>query len=110
MKNIEDAKKAILTLLDKKGITFTDEEWSADYKVGWNEEFTKLMNSALDDIEKMSIAIEGNNDISGVAAITMARIKLLHLSDFFLNIHEDLEKLLLTNDIKWPKIPTDYKY
>ncbi|WP_205417522.1 hypothetical protein, partial [Pseudomonas syringae] len=75
-----------------------------------SSEFSTLMLDMLGDIEKLNAGIKGGDDVLSVAAITMARIRFLKLSDFFFDIHEDFEKLLSMNDIEWPKIPDDYKY
>ncbi|MCR8722091.1 hypothetical protein NVV30_25785 [Pseudomonas syringae] len=110
MKNINDVKTLIPRLCAKKHIVFNDDEWSADYKIDWESELSKLMSDVVNDIEKLIKGVESDDDVLSVAAITMARIRFLKLSDFFLDIHEDFERLLSTDEIEWPKIGDDYNY
>ncbi|QHF01000.1 MULTISPECIES: hypothetical protein [Pseudomonas syringae group] len=110
MTSINDAKKIISALAAEKQITFCEEEWNANYNNNWDEELSKIMKLALEDVEKLCNGVRNNDDVLSSVALTMARIRFMKLSDFFLNIHEDFEKLLLIYKDDWPKIPENYKY
>ncbi|MBP0944631.1 hypothetical protein V2J59_04365 [Pseudomonas alliivorans] len=75
-----------------------------------SEELSKNLRLAFDDVEKSIAGVENNDDVLSLMALTMARIRFSTLSDYFLNIHEDLEKMLVIYSDKNIENPKDYKY
>ncbi|WP_449125250.1 hypothetical protein [Pseudomonas viridiflava] len=110
MTSMNDAKKLISALISKNNIVFCHEGWSADYRQDWDDEFSRGLRLAFDDLEKLIADVEGDDDVLSQVALTMARIRFLRLSDFFLNIHEDFERLLAVDDYKGVVIPDGYEY
>ncbi|RMV94837.1 hypothetical protein ALP01_200363 [Pseudomonas caricapapayae] len=107
---MNDVKKIISALISKNKIDFCHDDWSANYRQDWDEELSKDLRLAFGDVEKLIAGVENNDDVLSLGALTMARIRFLMLSDHFLNIHEDLEKMLVIYRDKNIEIPEDYKY
>ncbi|MBX8557830.1 hypothetical protein K5D43_25475 [Pseudomonas cichorii] len=110
MSEINDVKELIVSVLKCKGMCFVDEDWSSNYKINWGEELEVLMRDASGDMDKLNAALSSGDEVMAVAAIAMARVRFLKLSDFFFGIHEDFERLLNVKGVEWPNIPDDYVY
>jgi hypothetical protein len=110
MKTLEDAKHLILRMTGEKNIPFSEVSWNANYKMDWDGGFAKDLKKALHDLEQLEIGLNTGDQVLSAVAVTMARISFLELSDFFFSIHEDFEKILLSEEAEWPVIPDDYIY
>ncbi|MBX8592646.1 hypothetical protein K5D56_25070 [Pseudomonas cichorii] len=110
MQELNDVKELVTSVLRYKKVDFLGDEWASNYKVDWREEFEVLKRDALGDMEKLSLALKSGDDVLAVAAIVMAKVRFLKLSDFFFGNHEDFEKLLHMKEFEWPIIPDDYVY
>ncbi|MEI9698438.1 hypothetical protein V5094_12730 [Moellerella wisconsensis] len=111
MNNIDEVKRLILNLekisFSKK--KFDDSDWSIDHELNLdkrlNEELSKLYN----DINLLNDSLNNNDLITVKCALIHARMRALDLSNFFLNIYEDIEKVGWGKDNKLPNVPEDYK-
>ncbi|GFM84603.1 hypothetical protein PSCICO_00020 [Pseudomonas cichorii] len=110
MKDLNDVRELMVSIFRYKEVDFFDGEWSSNYKLNWGEELEALVRDALGDVGKLSSALNSGDDVMAVAAVAMARVRFLKLSDFFFAIHEDFEKLLHLKEVEWPDIPDDYVY
>ncbi|KPD02205.1 hypothetical protein [Moellerella wisconsensis] len=111
MSNINKVKELIINL-EKYSFPesdFNDSGWSIDYQINLdnrlNEELLRLYN----DLNLLSDSLKNNDLITAKCALIYARMKALDLSNFFLNIYEDIEKAGWGEGNKLPDVPEGYK-
>ncbi|WP_163000510.1 hypothetical protein, partial [Pseudomonas viridiflava] len=76
---MNDVRKIISALISKNKIDFCHDDWSANYRQDWDEELSKDLRLAFDDVEKLIAGVENNDDVLSLGALTMARIRFLTL-------------------------------
>jgi len=111
MTELNKVKEAIreLFLLTRDGDGFTGDDWSIDYNLDLDSELFKELNSLHVEIELLTNAVKEKDFVTIKCALIMARLHALNLSNLFLNLFEDIEKIGWSEEYKLPNIPDDYQ-
>lgn len=88
---------------------FNDSEWSIDYQIDLDNRLKEELLGLYTDLRLLNDSLNNHDLITAKCALIYIRIKTLDLSNFFLNIYEDIEKVGWRNDSKLPDIPDGYK-
>ncbi|RPH22321.1 hypothetical protein EHN07_16945 [Buttiauxella warmboldiae] len=111
MTDINKIKNAVRMLagLAESNIDFADDEWSIDYHLDLDKELRDELAKLQIELDLLTNALKEKDLVTAKYALVMARLFSLNLSNFFLNIFEDIEKVGWSEEIKLPAIPEDYQ-
>lgn len=101
-------KRFLIEFIAEKRGGFDGDEWEADYKLDWNEEFSELMIKAAADVSRAAAALRSKDEVELGASVISARISFMDLSGFFRNIFDDFD--VIARETPWPEIPDDFVY
>ncbi|MHC5226278.1 hypothetical protein [Ignatzschineria sp. LJL83] len=109
----EEIKKLIVLVAEWQGVLKEDliQDWSIDYKIDLNEEFNSIVKDLFQEMKLLTQAREKEDDLTALIAIIGAKVKSQSLMNFFIDIHDDIERLMWGDEFvgKWPSIPEEYK-
>ncbi|WP_159567149.1 hypothetical protein [Budvicia diplopodorum] len=108
MTNINKIKNAIQALAEHNS-SFSDDNWSINYKLDLDKELRGELAKLQIELDLLTNAIQENDLDTAKYALVMARIFSLNLSNFFLNIFEDIEKVGWSEEFKLPTLPEGYQ-
>lgn len=108
MNDFESVKNLIIQLVKEKTGGFDGNSWEADYKLNWEAELSERLEKALFNMSKMASARESGDDVMLTAALVHTRMNFMDLANFFRDIYDDLDALLVKP--VWPDIPEGFDY
>ncbi|WP_212809218.1 hypothetical protein [Pseudomonas sp. Seg1] len=108
MNDFQSVKNLIIQLVKEKTGGFDDDSWEADYKLNWEAEMSERLEKALFNMSKMASARESGDDVMLTAALVHSRMNFMDLANFFRDIYDDLDALLVKP--VWPDIPEGFDY
>ncbi|POA46116.1 hypothetical protein C1893_22095 [Pseudomonas sp. MPR-ANC1] len=108
MNDFQSVKNLIIQLVKEKTGGFDDDSWEADYKLNWEAELSERLEKALFNMSKMASARESGDDVMLTAALVHSRMNCMDLANFFRDIYDDLDALLVKP--VWPDIPEGFDY
>ena len=108
MNDFQSVKNLIIQLVKEKTGGFDDDSWEADYKLNWEAELSERLEKALFNMSKMASARESGDDVMLTAALVHSRMNFMDLANFFRDIYDDLDALLVKP--VWPDIPEGFDY
>lgn len=111
MTDINKIKNAIRVLASLSGdkANFIDNNWSINYKLDLDEELGNELTNLQVELDLLTNALQEKDLVTAKCALVMIRIISLNLSNFFLNIFEDIEKVGWSEESKLPKISENYQ-
>lgn len=111
MTDINKIKNAIQTIasLNEANANFSYEDWSIDYQLDLDKELCGELAKLQIELDLLANALQEKDLVTAKCALVMARLFSLNLSNFFLNIFEDIEKIGWSEEFKLPAIPEGYK-
>lgn len=98
-----------LTELVEGKTGFNDDDWSVDYKLDLDKELSNELNNLHIELDLLTNALYEKDLVTVKCALVMARLYSLNLSNLFLNIFEDIEKIGWSEEFKLPNVPDDYQ-
>ncbi|SEK76095.1 hypothetical protein SAMN04487787_103407 [Kosakonia sacchari] len=89
--------------------SFNDDYWSLDYKLDLDKELSNELNNLQIELELLTNALHEKDLVTVKCALVMARLYSLNLSNLFLGIFEDIEKVGWSEEFKLPNVPDGYQ-
>lgn len=111
MTDLNKIKNAIQTLagLNKENTNFAANDWSIDYQLDLDKEMRDELEKLQIELDLLTNALREKDLVTAKHALVMSRIFSLNLSNLFLNIFEDIEKIGWSEESKLPAIPEGYQ-
>jgi|SRR5476649_264910 len=111
MTDINKIKKAIQTLveLSENKANFSDDDWSIDHQLDLDDSLRDGLAKLQIELNLLMDAVQQKDLITAKCALVTARVISLDLSNFFLNIFEDIEKVGWSKELNLPSIPEGYQ-
>lgn len=103
---LNNIKQLIKSLADLQGISG---EWSINCDLNIDEELSKELASLEVELELLSKAMNENDLVTVKCALVMIRLYSLNLSNLFLDIFEDIEKVGWSEEVSLPNVPEGYQ-
>lgn len=110
MSGLDQIKRAILELskISAADFKFVNSDWSIDYRLDLDKRLQEDLAKLEIELNLLTDAIQRKDMITAKCALVMARVISLDLSNFFLNLFEDIEKVGWGEQCELPSIPEDY--
>ncbi|WP_233238268.1 hypothetical protein [Bordetella sp. LUAb4] len=109
MINLNNLRDNIRVLAEMANGPFLEEEWNIDY----GSDLNNLLDGDLDGLKKaaglLNASLGGKDLIVAQCALLRVQLYAMQISNSFLNIGDDIEKIFLTKEIKLPDIPEGYQ-
>lgn len=99
----------VLSALSDNESSFDEKEWSIDYQQDLDKELDNDLNNLKIELDLLMSAVQNKDFVTAKCALVMARLFSLNLSNFFLNIFEDIEKVGWSEQNNLPGVPEDYQ-
>ncbi|MDR9889561.1 hypothetical protein O7047_04830 [Pseudenterobacter timonensis] len=111
MTELNKVKNAIQVLdgLSRSETDFNEADWSIDYKQDLDKELGNELANLKIELELLMSAIQRKDFVTAKCALVMIKVFSLNLSNFFLNIFEDIEKVGWSEQSHLPDIPENYQ-
>ncbi|CAQ82545.1 MULTISPECIES: hypothetical protein [Photorhabdus] len=110
MNGLDQIKRAILELskINTADFKFVDSDWSIDYQLDLDKRLQEDLAKLETELNLLTDAVQRKDMVTAKCALVMARVISLDLSNFFLNIFEDIEKVGWGELCELPSIPENY--
>ncbi len=105
---IKSVIQNLAELVEDKTVTISD-DWSIDYKLDLDKELSNELNNLHIELDLLTNALQEKDLVTVKCALVMARLYTLNLSNLFLNMFEDIEKIGWSEEFKLPNVPDDYQ-
>ncbi|WP_233238771.1 hypothetical protein [Bordetella sp. LUAb4] len=109
MTNINKLKSLVPALAAASDMPFSENDWSINYKSDLDRQLDEDLVAFQKEIELLAAAMAASDLVTAACALVVVRMHALHLSNFFMNIFEDIEKVGWSEGAKIPEIPDDYE-
>ncbi|MFJ3260832.1 hypothetical protein ACIPK7_11315 [Pseudomonas sp. NPDC086581] len=106
MMALNEVKGLVSSLADSQGVSG---EWSINGDVNIDEELSKYLANFKIELELLSKAVGENDLITAKCALVMMRLYSLNLSNLFLDIFEDIERVGWSKEGALPNVPEGYQ-
>lgn len=108
MNDFESVKNLIVQLVKEKSGGFDGDSWEADYKLEWESELSERLEKAFFNMSRAASARESGDEVMLKAALIHSRMDFMDLANFFRDIYDDLDALVVKTF--WPEIPPGFEY
>ena len=88
---------------------FSVDDWSINYELDLDEDLNNELANLQMELDLLKCALQENDLITVKCALVMVRLHSLNLSNFFMNIFEDIEKAGWSEGAKLPNVPEGYQ-
>lgn len=106
MTDLNDIKILISTLAGLQGLSG---EWSINQDINIDEELSKEVGNLKVELDLLSKAISEKDMVAAKFALVMVRLCSLNLSNLFLDIFDDVEKVGWSEGGSLPGVPDGYQ-
>lgn len=106
MTDLNEVKGLIRTLASLQGLSG---EWSINHDVNIDEELSREVGNLKIELDLLGKAVSGNDMVAAKYALVMARLCSLNLSNLFLDIFDDVEKVGWSEGGSLPNVPDGYQ-
>ncbi|MGJ8517580.1 hypothetical protein [Carnimonas bestiolae] len=90
------------------GLTGDTESWNSDFTSNLDDKLARNLMRLQIELKLLKDSCQKNDLIAAQCALSMTRSKLLDVSNFFHNLADDTDELLISKRGELPEIPEEY--